>query len=254
MRKHLIGVAVLAALALAAGDANAQSDRQENFPELDSLDKAIGGLDSDEQASNDRLGDEIEALRMELKEIRAVLDGKLQAIAGLEDENEKLRRALRVRYGRETGDLPAVPMPDRDLIEEVLNDPRVQETRRDLMRTESPGGVDTMSYTVVSEWGRSPEIAAQLQGNVSSLIGMAVTVPARISEESLRAVGKHIRKKYEYYDNINIEIFDNIDAARQFADFGTVDKGRRVMSISKHRHSERNVILLYRGSATIEVR
>lgn len=245
---------------LCAGVAHAQDSDKESFPELDDLDRALGELSESGDGADEKLPPSKELIRdiadlqTTLRQLQDVLDGKMLAITELEDENEKLRRALRVRYGRENSGLPPVPMPNRALVESVLNDPRVQEARSDLMRTEPEEETGVSSYTVVSEWGRSPEVAARLEGNVSSLVGMAVSVRTGMSEENLKSIGRHLRKTYAQYDNMNIEIFDDLEAAQQFADYGTIKGDRRVMSISKHRHSERDVILLYRNGHSIEVR
>ena len=195
--------------------------------------------------------DQIRDLQVTLEQLQEILDEKLLAIADLEDENLQLRQALRLRYGRSSGSLPAVPMPHRELIDAVLNEPLADPAQ------EGPAEPQTdprEPYRIVSRWGRSPEVAASMRGSVSSLIGLAITVPPDTPQTQLRRLAKELRAEYAEYDNINIEAFDDAEAAKRYAQLGEADTRHRVLSISKFRHSERDVILLYDGDRPIEVR
>ncbi len=236
--------------ALAAG----QEQSSGTSDALDRLDSAL--LDEREDslpsgdASIEALWREIQDLQLTLRQIQEVLDEKMLAIAELEDENEKFREALRVRYGRERTGLPPVPMPNREFIESVLNDPRGGSDGGSTQpRTASAG-----SYTIVSEWGRSPEVAAELPGNVSSLVGLAAAVAPHMPSDELEALGWELRSTYGAYDNINIQVFDDIEAAKNYADLGKSSPRHLVLSISKHKHSERDEMIRFEDGIAIEVR
>jgi len=174
----------------------------------------------------------------------------------LEDENERLRRHVRQLYRDQGLALPPVPAPDRDLIEEVLRG--------------AAGGVDAapgasralegapvpsqftheVDCEVMAEWGRTPEEAAALGGDVASLKGMVCCVPPHVDDQYLAALGRTIRSQLDPYDNINVEVFDDPDAARSFHEKHVAQPEHRVLSISKHGASGRDVILRIRGEST----
>ncbi len=172
---------------------------------------------------------------------------KSDAIRALEDENEKLRQALRLRFGGGGGGLPPVPMPNRELLESVLREPAPFQERQETA-VDSSGAE---AYTVVSEWGRSPEVAKSLPGQVASLIGLALAVEPGTPEAELKRLGEDLRENYRAYDNINIEVFDDVDAARIFANEGKSDPTHRVMSIAKFKHSGRDSVVMYRGGRPV---
>jgi hypothetical protein len=218
---------------------------------LDQLESAIGQLDEGGQpgkdASQELLVEQMTEMQVRLDKLDRELAEKSSAIQQLEDENEKLRQALRLRFGNSAEGLPPVPIPNRDLIESVLEEPPPFTERN--ATSGAAGGAE--EYTVVGEWGRSPDVAASLPGQVTSLIGLALAVPGGMSERSLAELGRDLRKNYDAYDNINIEVFDDVAAARRFANEGTVEAPRRVMSISKFRHSGRDSIVTYRGGKPV---
>lgn len=220
---------------------------------LDLLDQAMNELDAPppgKDQSEEALLDQNEGLRETLRQMKNVLDDKMLAIKQLEDENEKLRQALRLRFGQRDGKLPPVPMPNRDLIESVLNEPGAVPERQETLNA---ADAKPEAYTIVSEWGRSPEVAASLPGEVSSLIGMAVAVPSDMTEDNLVQLGNDLRQNYDAYDNINIEVFDDLEAARRYANEGSPDGNHRVMTIAKFKHSERDSIVVYRQGKAMEV-
>ena len=237
----------------AAALATAQESSSKTSEVLDQLDNALLDTRADSsaavEASLNDLRREILDLQLTLKQIQEVLDDKMVAIAELEDENEELREALRVRYGRERTGLPPVPMPHRELIESVLNDPGGDV--RDV--NPRPQTASSAGYTIVSEWGRSPETAAELPGNVSSLLGLAAAVAPDIAPQEVEALARELRHTYDAYDNINIQVFDDIEAARNYADLGKSSPEHLVLSISKHKHSERDNMHRFVNGVAIEV-
>lgn len=238
-----VAIAVCAALAAGQEHSSGTSDA------LDRLDSALldEREDSSAEASIEELWREIQDLQLTLQQIQEVLDEKMLAIAELEDENEKFREALRVRYGREQTGLPPVPMPNREFIESMLNVPGRGSGGA------QPRSASAGSYTIVSEWGRSPEVAAELPGNVSSLVGLAAAVAPGMASNELEALGRELRNTYDAYDNINIQVFDDIEAAKNYADLGKSDPKHLVLGISKHKHSERDQMVRFEDGVPIEV-
>lgn len=222
-------------------------------PPLDELDSAIDRLADPEtegsSASHVDLQQQIDELREKMLRMEEQLTQKSDAIEQLEDENEKLRQALRLRFGGSGDGLPPVPIPNRELIESILREPAPFAERKESANPASPAE----EYTVVSEWGRSPEVAASLPGGVASLIGLALAVPPGMSEGALKQLGQDLRANYKAYDNINIEVFDDIAAARRFADEGKTDAAHRVMSISRFKHSGRDSLVIYRDGRAVTV-
>jgi len=245
-------ILVVAGIFAAGGSAFAQKQKQPapQHP-LDALDSEIGRLAkpgtapapapaADSSKETEKLQDTIQHMTEELVQ-------KSDAIRALEDENEKLRQALRLRFGGNKAGLPPVPIPNRELLESVLGEPAPFQERRETAGKSS--GAE--SYTVVDEWGRSPEVAKSLSGDVASLIGLAIAVAPGTPEAEVRQLGEDLRKNYEAYDNINIEVFDDVEAARAFAKNGKSDPNHRVMSISKFKHSGRDSVTMYRDGRPV---
>lgn len=247
-----IGVAAIALWA--AGLVAAQESSPNAFDALDRLDNALLSIRADSsaavQASLNDLRRDILDLQLTLTRIQEVLDDKTVAIAELEDENEKLREALRVRYRQEQAGVAPVPVPNRGPNHLMVNNPG-----GDTPGVDPPAQtVSSSSHTIVSEWGRSPETVAELPGNVSSLIGLAAAVPPGMSSQELEALARKLRHTYDAYDNINIQVFDNIRAAKNYADLGKSSPRHLVLSISKHKHSERDNMIRFTDGRAIEVR
>lgn len=220
---------------------------------LDKLDRAMDSLENPateptRTRSHEDLVQEVEDLRETLRELAEVLDDKILALKQLEDENQNLRQALRLHFGSRGG-LPPVPIPNRDLIESVLNEGEPFVEREE---TVAEGAVPE-TYTVVSEWGRSPEVAASLPGKVSSLIGMALAVSPDMTDTQIADLANDLRENYDAYDNINIEVFDDIAAARRYANEGELDDAHRVLTISRFRHSGRDEKIAYRDGAAVNL-
>ncbi len=246
----LRGLAVCLAAAACAGAMAQEGSTPEGKP-LDLLEHALGTLDGkpapQEAVSNEELQRQLDDVREVVGDLQRVLDEKLVAIQQLEDENESLRQALRLRFGSGGGGLPPVPIPNRELIESVLKEsPPVAERKEVIGPASSPE-----AFTVISEWGRSPEVASSLPGEVSSLIGMTIAVEPGTDPESLHQLGDELRENYAHYDNINIEVFDDVAAARWFAEKGEVDEKRRVMSVSRFKHSGRDNVVVFRNGRPV---
>lgn len=228
---------------------------QEPTPDpLDQLDGALietrAGSARASVVSLNELHRKILAMEDRLRQLEEKIATTTLAVSEIEDENKNLREALRVRYGRGRGGLPPVPMPHKELIESVLGRSAEETTQ---IGVEAPDDTGADTYTIVRQWGRSPETAADLPGNVSSLIGIAAVVAPRRPVSEIEGLGRDLHQTYRHYDNINIQIFDDLAAAKAFADKGTSSTLHLILSISKHRNSVRDTILRFENGFAIEV-
>ena len=126
----------------------------------------------------------------------------------------------------------------------------VFESLRDEARDESPENAQTpeedipeFSHVILQSWGRSPEEALQLGSGVASLKGMVVVVPEGSRREDVEDLGYRLREEYVAYDNLNIEVFDQEEAARLYAEERQNDPAHRILSVSRHRKSGRDIVL-----------
>lgn len=201
----------------------------------------------------DQLRAEVSALRQELKQLSETLDLMINRVmADLENENAQLREELRKVYGSSGMNLPPqVPRPGGELVDQVLSEAPLPEYPA--AAEPAPQAPVAFSYSVLQEWGRSPEAAEELGGNVSSLKGMVCVVPKGSQRPDLEAMGRELRKMYEQFENINIEVFDDEEAAKTYAGQNKMSAAHRVLSVSKHQASGRDTILFYEEGATYEV-
>lgn len=201
----------------------------------------------------DALREEIVGLRRQVDKLQTTIDVYVNGmVAELQDENTRLRRLLRRSYGDEPEAIPTVPTPDRELVEDAIAHPEPAA----LAPAEEPPPPEPpreFTHTVITEWGRSVEEAQRLGDGVQSLKGMIVAVPRGSTDEQLRRFAEALRREYAAYDNINIEAFETVEAAQAFA-AGNAGAGQdRVLSISKHAGSGRDIAVLIRGDHTEEI-
>lgn len=198
-------------------------------------------------ATLDSLQGEVSALRTELRDLQETLNLLVnQMMRDLEAENAQLRGEIQRLYQR--GSAPAefdggfVPRPGAELFEEVLSEPP------------PPLAPAEFSYEVLKEWGRDPEVAASLGEGVSSLKGMVVVVPEGSLREDLEQLGADLREQYQAYDNLNIEVYDSREAAESYLETQvSSDPSSRVLSISKHRATGRDKVLVLENGQAIEL-
>ena len=218
---------------------------------------------------------ELTRLRQEVVRLQELLDAHLSSEAGdLRTENERLRleiRDLSIQKGRA---LPPLPMPDKELLKGLSETepirPRDRKQIEEAGSREKPAeGTETkvdsnppppaeFKHEVLAEWGRTPTDAAKSIPKAGSLKGMICVVPPGSLDEDLIALARKLHKQFESYDNINIEMFDDADAARAFKDNRSsggahAPSEHRVLSISKHGASGRDVTLLIKGKQVMEV-
>jgi hypothetical protein len=191
---------------------------------------------------------ELQELRTEVQRLQETVDIYLDTfVADLKAENERLRREVQylyaVRGGAPGAAVPPVPMPGGEAAWAPSEPVRPPE------RPVALAAFGGLNYSVVKEWGRTPEKANELGKDISSLKGMVCAVPEDSRDEDLIALGRWFRKEFAPYDNINIEVFDSLEAARLYAERNIASGDHRVLTVSKHRGSDRDVILLMRGKA-----
>lgn len=188
--------------------------------------------------------DELALLRKEIRQLRDSFD------ALLDDINEELGEAPPPpRRGPEP---PAPPEPTRPLVPS----PAIPETP-DAEPSEPPPPAalpgETFDYTLVRQWGRSPDQVRGMSGEVSSLLGMICAVPPGTSDEALSQLGRWFRTQFADYDNINIKVFDSEEAAEVFAQTNVTNSKHHVLSVSKHEASRLDAIMLLREGSVTQV-
>ncbi len=197
------------------------------------------------------LHNEVQTLRDELRLLQDTLNLMVnQIMTDLREENETLRKEVRRLHAmrREYGlpDMSMLPRPGSELIDEALGEPELHaEQPLGDPAAEKPSVIEpeTFAFVVVHEWGRTPEMARELSETATSLKGMVGIVPLGSRREDIERLARDLRAQYDEYDNINIEVFDDQSAARHYVENQTGDSMRRVLSISKHSASGRDIIL-----------
>lgn len=205
--------------------------------------------------SNDRLFRELQDMKLALQQLQQTLDYLVNYVmADLEEENRQLKKTLQ-QYGiplpTEKGIEPPisyVPGRNRQQTTVPLGD---NESRRNLAeesklpQKQPKKEPQEFYFRIIEEWGRSPEVTKQLDPNIPSVKGIVGVVPAGTSHEKLQELARELRTKYDEFDNINIEVFDDEQSARDFADKHIRDPEHNVMSISKHKKSGRDIITIH---------
>jgi len=207
---------------------------------------ALAGAQEGEDVTLESLHREVTGLRSDLRDLNETLNLLVnQMMRDLEAENAQLRGEIQRLYDRGLPDVVPetafVPRPGAEVIEEVLNEP------------EPPVMPIEFGHEILKEWGRDPDVAAQLGDNVSSLKGQVIVVPEGSLREDIEDLGRELRTKYSQYDNINIEVYDSREAAQSYVDDQVADPSRRVLSISKHGATGRDKILYLENGKAYEV-
>jgi hypothetical protein len=203
---------------------------------------------------------ELKHLREDMLSMQQKVEIQLNGvIEDLRAENERLRQE--VRDLSKGAAMPPVPMPDKELLKglypaDAAKKPSDTEEKpnpesSDTAEPAPPKAQVEFKNDVIAEWGRTPEEAAQKKS--ASLKGMTCVVPAGSADEDLIDLGRKLRTQFDAYDNVNIEVFDDLEAARSSTAPNAAPTGHRVLSISKHRASGRDVILLIHGETANEV-
>ena len=222
--------------------------------------EAVDAKASINQPANQEVLDQLAAIQDRLDQLELTLNTVLDSVVlELAAENERLRTLLRDQYA---AGVPRVPMPDRDLLKQVIEDQVESEGLTSLPAVVSEPDVPSPSEvaladagdvpaTIVKEWGRTAEEAARL--NVASLKGMILAVPETSSDDELVALGMKLRDRYADYENVNIEAFDSLVAARNYAETGVANAERRVLHVSRFVGTGRDAVFLIRGDSVREI-
>jgi hypothetical protein len=228
---------------------------QDDDDQLDLLDQLL--VDMQDQTRSE-LVNRVRALEIENAELREYilsLRGEQSGTDAAElevtlrnalKENAALREAIGILTKDGSGGGSAAVMETSAVKRggEPVADPRESDPQTD---------PDETTFRVMKEWGRSPEATAAMPGSVASLKGMSVYVTPGTRDGDLENLARQLHADYADYDNVNIEIFDDPDAARDFADTGRASPRHRVGSISRHRKSGRDKILLFTDGSAREV-
>ena len=203
--------------------------------------------------------EEVSELRAQVLRLQQTLDTWMEtSLADLKSENESLRRELRDLYKNGGVAVPPVPAPDGGLLRDVLVKPEAETAEAAAAPAPPPDpevvkAVADGGYLTVTEWGASPEDAAKSTPPRASLKGLIGVVLPGTAEEEIKKLGKRLRNECKDYDNINIEIFDDRAAAEAFKSGQPIDGAHRVLSVSRHKASGRDVILLLEGKSAVAV-
>lgn len=211
--------------------------------------------------------EEVEALRRDVARLEQSVNVIMRSrVSQLQEENRALRRELQRLYttGPRQGigyQPPQVPAPGRDILEEVYStEPETPSPEPEQENPDAPlppitaiaaPAAGPVQYHIMKEWGRTPEEAVSL--NASSLKGMVCVVPESTPEEALTALGKSLRKEFDEYDNITIDVFNNADAARAYLESNASPGVHRVLTVTRHKNTQNDAIVLFREGTPVPV-
>ena len=192
---------------------------------------------------------ELVDLRREVASLRATVDEYLGGlVADLQRENAALRREARARQ-----DGPAVPRPPDLETPEEAGPAEVVEAPATPDPEPTPGPAEAPPYEVVKEWGRTPELAVELGPGVTALKGLVLSIAPGASREALEALGLSLREEFDAYPVLNIDVFDDADAAADFAERPTAKPPRRVLALYRDAASGRDEVLVTADGITMGV-
>ena len=175
---------------------------------------------------------EVVATRKEIHHLQVTLDVLVnQVMTDLAEENDFLRSEIVAIYDEQI-----------EFEENALNSGLLAPVAEDNPDMPRPEAYET-AYTIISEWGRSPEDAAKLPGKVASLKGMIIAVPENWGSGEIETLGRNLHEDFTDYDNINIEILRGVAAAEAYSEDNAASANARAMSISKHKTSGRDLLL-----------
>ncbi|HOK08962.1 MAG TPA: hypothetical protein PLT82_06330 [Candidatus Hydrogenedens sp.] len=205
--------------------------------------------------SNERLFRELQDMKIALQQIQQTLDYLVNhVIADLEAENQRLRDALQnsgvnVIFPEDLNNrkdsTKFIPGSTINNTLQTLNPPIDNLDNQNREQQSQDTTPQQFSFRVIEEWGRNPEVVKQLNTNAPSVKGVVGVVPPGSSKEQLQELARELRNKYDEYDNINIEVFDDEQSAREFAEKNVRNQDHNVLSISKHKESGRDIITIY---------
>ncbi len=225
---------------------------------------------------------EIAALRADLKQLRESLNLILNQItADLRQENELLRREnqqLRQQLENQ-GITPDTPPPSSDNMAGSATTGRLPTAFPEPGPADAstPGpaesGLDTASsppsdesasteedafatpppWETVASWGREPEDAKALGPDILSQKGVVGVTAPGAGRNALIALGQAIRREYDRYDIISVDIFDDRAEAEAYAQNRHPDPQHRVLTVARHVRTGQDIILVYHDGLAEEI-
>jgi len=197
-------------------------------------------------------------------ELEEALGAANRRVAVLERENAELTLEL----GRVYSESGGVPSPRTDAAARVLE----QAQEGAFMEAVDPPGkpkgdkdesvprrnpLEEMFHAcgvqAVRQWGRAPAVAATMGPDVPSLCGMIAAVPSGVGDAALRDLGRRLRAALDQYENINVVLFDDLNAAKAFAERNADTPQSRVLQISRHSISGEDSVFVLRGGSASRV-
>lgn len=218
---------------------------------------------------------EIAALRADLKQLQESLNIILNQITAdlrrdndvLRQENQLLREEVQRLGGTPPNMAPATGSPENTAAENRLpaafpaptpQDDALPPDSVDAHSAESDGvpppsqetddtvPAEPPAWETVASWGREPEDAKALGPDILSQKGIVGVTAPGAGRGALIALGRALRREYDNYDIINVDIFDDRTEAENYAQNRHPDPRHRVLSIMRHLRTGQDVILLYR--------
>jgi hypothetical protein len=219
------------------------------------------GSDQSDPATMDAVRKEVADLREEVVRLTQSLEIYHETfVAELEHENALLREELsrvynRARYAapEESVNIAGVPRPGGELFQD-LADHRPEDVMAitpEMPRLQLTAPEGDLDYTVVEEWGRSPEQAAQFGDNVASLKGLVAVIPPGGDDTQLADLGQRLRQDFASYDNLDLRIFDDGEAAQRHIEDSTARQP--ILKVTRHRSTNKDLILRIRDGQAFEV-
>lgn len=198
---------------------------------------------------NERIFRELQEMRLSLQQIQQTLDYLVNhVIADLEAENQQLKATLQ-NYGispppqdlnRNTTSKYIPGSPGNENISPSMPLPEINT------KQEKPATIPQEFYfKVLEEWGRNPDVVKQMNASAPTIKGIIGVVPYGSPKEKLQELARELRLKYDDYDNINIEVFDDETSAKEYIEKNIKNQEHNVLSISKHKDSGRDIITIY---------
>jgi len=225
-----------------------------------------------DSASAEPLDAQVRKLHQKFDQLQETLSQFVDArITDLERENETLRAELKRLQARDAAGMLSsanVPRPGREVIAQLAEEAVVEASQpeRNIVREETlqrlqdtdPGNIIAppveFTFEVLREWGREKSDVEQLGGKAPTLKGIIGLVQPGSQRADLEQLGLDLREEYADYDNINIEVFDDPTAAAAYVATQEINEDHRVLTVSKHTASGRDLVLYYDdgGSHTVQ--
>lgn len=179
----------------------------------------VAGEETGENHALDDLAGELKALQSSVRRLEETLQKFMDsAMAEMRKENRLLREELRRLEAYPGARLYRDDAPDSP--SDTESSPRVDQRigfMDELSSGEGPDAAKKFEYIIVKEWDRTRERAERLGRNAPTLKGMICVVTESSTREELEELARRLRARFDDYDNINIEVFNNLETAQRYA-------------------------------------